>query len=639
MIAPKRRPEAQRSVLMSFKRFSIGIDLGTSNSAIAITDLEQGELRAVPILQATAPGSVAARPLLPSALYIPFPGEMAKESLPFPWSDEESPFAVAGMLARERGAQVPDRLVTSAKSWLGSRVADPRSPILPWQSPIEEPKISPFDASRRLLRHLLSSAAQELTGGDLALLVESSEVVLTVPASFDEAARTLTHEAAEAAGWGRVTMLEEPQAAFYSWLASRGNDWRREVDPGELVLVVDIGGGTADFTLIAVVDRGGELELSRISVGEHILLGGDNMDLTLAHVLQQQLEAEGHSLDQWQFLALVHAARGAKERLFSDESVDEVGISVPTRGSSLFASTLSARLRRDVAASVVLDGFFPLIEADEQPVMRRATGLQEWGLDYAADPAVSRHLARFLARSLQNVQSDPDLSSLVGGNIRDGSLRPTAVLFNGGVFEAGAMRARVMELLARWNGGERPRELATQALDLAVARGASQYGAVRAKGQGIRIRAGLSRSYYLGLASTMPAVPGFQPPVKGLCVVPQGTEEGTELVLEGREFGLVTGEPVEFRFFSSAVRAGDEVGTVVADAVRELEETARLRVTLARSAGTPEGGAASASGALIPVKLHATVTDVGTLELWMHQLNAPHRWRLEFNVRSDQSRG
>lgn len=630
---------------MSSKRFSIGIDLGTSNSAVSVFDSENGELRSLPLLQVIAPDGIGEKQLLPSVLYLPFKGETLTAGSLLPWDAANEP--PVGQLAREKGALLPDRLVSSAKSWLCSRIVDPTSPVLPWGSPIEEPKLSPVDASTRILRHLLHAAAVQLTGGNTAELIEASEVVLTVPASFDEVARALTHQAAESAGWGNVTMFEEPQAAFYSWIAGAGADWRKTIAAGDLVLVVDVGGGTADFSLIAVTDNGGELELTRVSVGEHILLGGDNMDLTLAYMLQQQIEGEGHTLDQWQFQALIHAARAAKERLLGDENLAELPIAVPSRGSSLFASTITTVLSRESAMAILLDGFFPLTEIGDVPATTRALGLREWGLDYAADPAVSKHLARFLARSYENLQSDSALAGLVEGRLsqpgqegRGGWVRPTAVLFNGGVFEAGMLRARVMEILSRWSGGERPRELTSRSLDLAVSRGAAQYGAVRLQGQGVRIRAGLARSYYLGLATSMPAVPGFVPPVKGLCVVPQGTEEGTELVLEGMEFGLVTGEPVEFRFFGSAVRAGDEVGAVVPNAVRDLEETARLRVTLAKA--PPKEGSDGSPGAapsnVIPVKLHSIVTDVGTLELWMQQVNAPHRWKLEFNVRNDAKR-
>jgi urease beta subunit len=344
--------------------------------------------------------------------------------------------------------------------------------------------------------------------------------------------------------------------------------------------------------------------------------------------LKSQLESEGGRVDHWQLLSLVHSARDAKERLLTDTTLEEVPISVASRGASLFAKTLSTRLTRDAVLEGVLHGFFPLTEASEMPATRRSAGLQEYGLPFVSDPAMSRHLARFLRRSLENVQSDPHLLELVGpaavGGGR-GFIAPHAVLFNGGVFNAAPLRERVVELLNRWAGDRPVRELPGSQYDLAVAKGAAYYARTLAEGKGIRIKAGTARSYYLGLEPSMPAVPGFEPPIKGLCVVPQGIEEGSELRLPGEELGLVTGEQVEFRFFSSAVRAGDTVGVIVEDAAGELEETSRLQVTL-----PPVDGKA---GEIVPVTLDAVVTEVGTLELWMKHTLSEKRWKLEFNVR------
>ena len=332
--------------------------------------------------------------------------------------------------------------------------------------------------------------------------------------------------------------------------------------PGDIILVCDIGGGTADFSLIAVTDVAGNLELERISVGEHILLGGDNMDLALAYTLQARLEAEGKSLDAWQFLALVHAAARAKITLFEDASLAEAPIAVPSRGSSLFAKTIATVLDRASLSQIVLDGFFAQTALDDLPREARRTGLREFGLPYASDPVVSKHLARFLTRSLQNVQASEQLGALVGARASGPALMPTAVLFNGGVFKAGPIRARMLDLLASWNGEQEVRELEGFEPDLAVAQGAAIYGQHRATGGGMRIKAGAARSYYVGLETSMPAIPGFRPPVKALCVVPQGMQEGTEQLIEGRTFGLVTGEAAEFRFFSSAVRSGDAPGQI-----------------------------------------------------------------------------
>src|ERR1700746_3434425 len=280
------------------------------------------------------------------------------------------------------------------------------------------------------------------------------QVVLTVPASFDEVARSLTAEAAEAAGLGNVTLLEEPQAAFYAWSARAGREWRDAVAPSDIILVGEVAGGTADFSLIAVTDVGGDLELERISVGEHILLGGDNMDLALAYTLQTRLEAEGKSLDSWQFLALVHAAAQAKVALFEDPNLPEAPIAVPSRGSSLFAKTIATAFDRASLSQVVLDGFFAKTALDDLPREARRTGLQEFGLPYASDPVISKHLARFLTRSLQNVKASDKLNALIRPRAGGQALMPTVVLFNGGVFKAAPIRARMLDLLASWNGGQ-----------------------------------------------------------------------------------------------------------------------------------------------------------------------------------------
>jgi len=608
-------------------RFSLGIDLGTSNSAMAVADLETERTAIVETTQSLGPNQVGERPTLPSALYLPHPEEFPKGAFPLPWNDAEER-AIIGQFARDHGALVPDRLVTSAKSWLSNPHIDPKQRTLPWKSDAAEEKLSPFECSCRYLHHLREAFLYaERTQGrnwDLA----DGQVVLTVPASFDEIARSLTAEAAEAAGLGNVTLLEEPQAAFYAWAGQAGREWRSLVTPGDIILVCDVGGGTADFSLIAVTDAAGTLELERISVGEHILLGGDNMDLALAYALQARLEAAGKSLDAWQFLALVHAASNAKITLFENDALAEAPIAVPSRGSSLLARTVSTTLDRQMLEQIVLDGFFARTGIDDTPREGRRVGLQEFGLPYASDPVVSKHLARFLRRSLQNVQASEKLASLIGPHAGTAALIPTAVLFNGGVFKSAPIRTRVLDLLASWNGGQPVRELQGFEPDLAVAHGASIYGRQRATGKGMRIKAGTSRSYYIGLESSAPAVPGFRPPVKALCVVPQGMQEGTELLIEGRELGLVTGQPAEFRFFSSAVRSGDTPGQVLPDAERELEETSLLEVELPALADAP-------TGQVVPVRINAVVTELGTLELWMKHTNSDRRWKIEFQVRTE----
>jgi hypothetical protein len=611
-------------------RFSLGIDLGTTNSAVAIEDFESSRAAIVEITQLLGPNQIGEKPTLPSALYIPHPAEFPEQTLRLPWS-KAGVDTIIGHFAREHGALVPDRLITSAKSWLSSFHMDPKKPVLPWKSDIKEQRLSAFECSRRYLEHMKEGFlhAERMQGHEWNLA--EGQIVLTVPASFDEVARNLTAAAAEAAGLGQVVLLEEPQAAFYAWTAQAGSDWRNQVAQGDIVLICDVGGGTADFSLIAITEREGNLEVERISVGEHILLGGDNMDLALAYRLQAQLEAAGKAIDSWQFLALIQGAGNAKISLFSDLSLDQTPIAVPSRGSSLFAKTISTKLDRATLEQVVLDGFFPLTKVTDLPQESRSAGLQEFGLPYAPDPVVSKHLARFLTRSLINVKASDALTSLVKSRpeaLEGQYLRPTAVLFNGGVFKAAPIRRRVLELLALWGNGSAVRELEGFQLDLAVAKGAALYGRNRATGQGIRIKAGTARSYYIGLESSMPAIPGFKPPMKALCVVPQGMEEGSELLIDEREFGLITGQPADFRFFASEVRSGDVPGQIIPNAERELEETARIEVTLPAVEGFPEGQA-------IPVVINPIVTELGNLELWMKHTGSDRRWKVEFKVRME----
>ena len=608
-------------------RFSLGIDLGTSNCAMALTDLETDQTELLRIAQILSANQSGEKPTLASTLYLPHPEEFAAGSFPLPWYDNGKP-GIVGQFARDHGGLVPDRMVTSAKSWLSNPHVDPKQRTLPWRSDSAEEKLSPFEVSCCYLQHLKNAFLHTVHAQGRPWNLGDGQIVVTVPASFDEVARSLTAEAAEAAGLGHVTLLEEPQAAFYAWTARAGRQWRDAVVPGDIILVCDVGGGTADFSLMAVTDVAGNLELERISVGEHILLGGDNMDLALAYTLQARLESEGKSLDAWQFLTLVHAAERAKITLFEDNDLAEAPIAVPSRGSSLFAKTIATALDRASLSEVVLDGFFAQTALDDLPREARRTGLQEFGLPYASDPVISKHLARFLTRSLQNVKASDRLAALVGLRTNGQALMPTAVLFNGGVFKAARLRARVLDLLASWNGGQAIRELEGFEPDLAVAHGAAIYGRHRATGKGIRIRAGTSRSYYIGLESSMPAIPGFRPPVKALCAVPQGMQEGTELLIEGRTFGLVTGRAAEFRFFSSPARSGDIPGQVLPDAERELEETGLLEVELPALADAP-------AGQVVPVQIESVVTELGTLELWMKHTNSDRRWKIEFQVRME----
>jgi molecular chaperone DnaK (HSP70) len=582
----------------------LGIDLGTTNSALAAAS-DDAPAVAQPIVQVVGPGEVAERPTLPSFLLLPSEQEVTSAQLALPWS---GPLRyTVGTFARDRGAELPHRLVASAKSWLCNPAIDRTAQVLPFRGAQREldeamlggERVSPVNASARYLAHL--RAAWDDANPDEP--ADEQEVLVTVPASFDPVARELTIVAAREAGFDKVTLLEEPQAAFYAYLAARGETWRKDLKPGDVVLVCDLGGGTTDFSLIEVRDEGGSLTLERIAVGDHILLGGDNMDLALAALAQRSIEKP---LDALQQRALVYAARSAKESLLSEKPPKSVPISILSRGSKLVGGTIKANLERDAAEALLVDGFFPKVDANARAERRRSAGLRELGLPYAHDPAITRHLAEFLGRFER---------------------MPSAVLFNGGVMKAHKIRTRIVELLRTWAGRD-VAVLEGADLDLAVALGAAYYGQAR-RGKGIRIRGGTARAYYIGIESAMPAIPGFAPPIKALCVAPQGLEEGSTVALPDDELGLVVGETSTFRFFA-ATRADDPAGALIdADAtgVSELDPVEKLvDVEGDRKAGD-----------LVPVRLESHVTEVGTLELWCVARDGHGRWKLEYSVRERET--
>jgi hypothetical protein len=607
-------------------RFSIGIDLGTTNTAVSYFDLQRSDPRGAeqPMLgipQITAPGTIENRSLLPSFLYLPNAQEFSPDSLGLPW-DPKRGDALVGEFARAHGSKVPMRLVSSAKSWLCHAGVDRQSAILPWQAPADVQRVSPVDASRHYLQHLRAAWDHQFPDTPFA----EQDVILTVPASFDAAARDLTLAAAQQAGLAHPTLLEEPQAAFYAWTEQTGERFRKHVGPGDVILVVDVGGGTSDFSLIAVTDQQGEVQLTRVAVGDHILLGGDNMDLALAYAVNQRLTADGKKLDAWQFNALTHAARQAKEAMFADPKLKRAPLVVPGRGSSLIGGTIKAELTREELTRVLTDGFFPEVAVTDPPQTARRTGLAQLALPYAQDAGVTRHLAAFLTRQARALAGAQDLPVPVAGRT---FVHPTAVLFNGGVFKAGVLKQRILDVLNRWlaaDGGAPAKELAGTDLDLAVARGAAYYGWAR-HGHGLRIRGGTARAYYVGVEAAMPAVPGIEPPVRALCVAPFGMEEGTKADVPPQEFGLVVGEPTRFRFFSSSVRRDDSVGAMIDDPTGndEFEEVAPIESTLPAENGD--------SGRLVPVNLQAAVTELGTLELRCLEKGGSGRWKLELNVR------
>jgi molecular chaperone DnaK (HSP70) len=604
---------------MSASRFVIGIDLGTTNSALAYYDTGAGDeapLTHLKIPQVVSPGVVEERPLLPSFLYLPGSNEQPAGSLNLPWAAERD--YCVGEFARVFGSQVPTRLVASAKSWLCHSGVDRKAAILPWKAPENGRRVSPLEATTYYLKHFVD-AWNCLVAKDVAEhRLENQDIILTVPASFDAMARELTVEAAKASGLEKITLLEEPQSAFYSWIEASKDKWREQVEVGDVVLVCDVGGGTSDFSLIAVSEEAGQLVLTRVAVGDHILLGGDNMDLALAHHAAQAFADKGIKLDPGQMHALWHSCRLAKETIFASETAT-APITVLGRGSRVIGGTIKGELLRDDVEKVLVEGFFPQCLREEKPRMQRFVGLQEIGLPYAADPAVSKHLARFLASNEEVLSAQ---ASAKRG--RKKSAQPAVVLFNGGVFKANPLRERMLDVLGKWiNPKAGIRELHGADLDRAVAGGAAYYGLVR-RGKGIRIRGGAARSYYVGVETSLPAVPGSPPPIKALCVVPFGMEEGTESDVPGQEFGLIVGEPAEFRFLGSTIRRADAVGTLLDDWAGQIAELAPMSTTL-ESPGK--------EGRTVPVHLHSKVTEVGTLELWCISRDGKQKWKLEFSVR------
>lgn len=553
----------------------IGIDLGTTNCSVAASDGGPVVIQTVP--QLTGPGELRDEPLFPSFLYIPGANEFPEGTTGLPWDD--APKYILGEWAKRRGVENSSRLVHSAKSWLSYSGVDRTAPLLPLTAPEGVTKISPLEASTAYLTHIRQS-------------FDDAQVLITVPASFDASARALTELSATNAGFTNFVLLEEPQAAFYAWL-ERHDDWRTRVHNGDKILVIDIGGGTTDFTLIAVGESNGELTLERVAVGEHILLGGDNIDLALARTVEQELAAKNTKLDAVQLHMLWQRCRAAKEKLLAKNATQpDEPVTILGRGTGLIGGTIKATLRRETLEQVLLNGFLPRVDKDEQPVKARRAALAEIGLPYASDPRITAHLARFIQQA--------------------GA--PTHVLFNGGVLHSEIVRQRIVEML------NPVQVLEGEDLMHAVARGAAYYGLAR-QGKGIRIRGGVPRTYYIGIESSLPAVPGIPAPMKALTVVPFGLEEGSSVELPKLEFGLLTGEPAEFRFFSSVSRHDDQPGDVLDPIPADVEELSPIEVNLP-----------AAAEKITRVTLAADVTATGVLELWCVGKN-DNRWKLEFNVR------
>jgi actin-like ATPase involved in cell morphogenesis len=591
-------------------RYLVGIDLGTTNSAIASIAVKARtatssrpavDVFAVP--QLVAPGEVAPRQLLPSFLYLPGPHDLPPRATALPWDADAR--EVVGEFARNHGARVPGRFVASAKSWLSHAGVDRSAALLPWGAPPDVPRLSPLEVSSHYLRHFVGAWNHAHKSADAHL--EKQTVVLTVPASFDDVARNLTLEAAKKAGLRDVILLEEPQAAFYAWLATADPTEVERLKPGMRCLVVDVGGGTSDFCLIEAVEDKGELGFIRQAVGDHLLLGGDNMDLALARAVEAKLTTK---LDAAQFGQLVQACRAAKETLLAPDPPASVPVTVMGRGRLVVGGTVTATLTTAEIRSILFDGFFPETPAEAEPSRAGKAGLHEMGLPYVHDPAVTRHLAAFLKRHLISHPSPT----------KPGEAGPDAILFNGGVFQPAALRDRLVQVMRPWYRRDwRPLILTTPSLDLAVAWGAASYAWLRHTG-GRRIGGGIARSYYVGVAADTTDKSSV------LCIAPRHMEEDREIVLSEPRLELTLGQPVLFPLYTSTVRDDKpgEILTVRPEQLRKLPPVTTVLRGGKRAGGGPKQAA---------VTLAARTTAVGTLELFCVAVDGGNRWRLEFNTR------
>jgi len=612
----------QKSPKDQFYSFIIGIDLGTTNSAVAYIDLtrEKPQSANYPIQffelpQLVAPGEIADRPVLPSFLYLPGQFELPQDSLSLPW-DKDRNYVVAEF-AREQGASVPNRLVSSAKSWLCHAGVNRTDSILPWGAREDIPQISPVEASARYLQHIREAWDHRISRGDEELAFDQQLIVLTVPASFDEVARELTTAAAQKAGINRLVLVEEPLAAFYAWLSKNEDSWQDEMQEGQLILVCDVGGGTTDFSIIGISEGEKGLRFNRLAVGEHLMLGGDNMDLALGRYLESNILGQPGKLDFRRWHQLVHQCRKAKENLLGSGYVNaKFEISVTGTSGKLIADTFRASLSYEEIQKVIVEGFYPGSDLNDKPGEGRRTGLTELGLPYVQDPAITRHLAAFWQKFDTLLKNETD---------RDHPY-PDFVLFNGGALSPQLLRKHMQNVIGKWfesNIGEEwlPIELDNPRPDLAVAMGAAYYGLVRL-GEGVRVGSGSPRAYFVEISRdekerTRPAV----------CLVPRGTEEGFEVQLDKPDFEVLANQPVAFQMVTSSTRLGDKMGEVVTLTEQEITVLPQIQTVLRFG----KRGEAKK----LPVHIAVKLTEIGTLELWCHSKETDHRWQLQFDVRQE----
>ena len=613
-------------------RYVVGMDLGTTNSAVAYVDTQETPwcVRIFAIPQLVAPGQIESRETLPSFHYQPAAGEVRETALQLPWSPT-TPTSAVGIYARDQGSLTPGRLISSAKSWLCHAAVDRRGDILPWHPADDVDRLSPVEVSSRYLAHVRAAWNHRFPNEPL----EQQDFVLTLPASFDEVARELTVEAAARAGLQRVVLIEEPQAAFYAWIDQHADGWEQRVAPGQKILICDIGGGTSDFTLIRVRQgEGGKVQFHRVAVGDHLILGGDNLDLALAHHLEQRFTSNStaaapslsgsstdHSLSPRQWDLLVRTCRRVKEELLGDQQLDQFTVHLAGTGSRLIGGGRQIDVTRAEVEQVLIEGFFPRVALADRPQTHRS-GFQEFGLPFATDAAITRHLATFLTNHRHAGDSDAAEPASAPRQDHDPA-RPDLVLFNGGLFESPAIRSRVLQQIADWFRSStdphwQPQELTNARLDLAVARGAAYYGMVR-RGSGIRITANLARSYYLGIATDDP-----QP--QAVCILPGNAEPGQEYRIGSSGLELLVSQPVEFPLYVSSTRLADPAGQLVAIDPQWHKALPPIRTALRSRRRSDEETAT--------VELLAKLTEIGTVDLWCAEQQGSRRWRLQFDVRS-----
>jgi hypothetical protein len=605
-------------------RFIAGIDLGTTNSAMCYIDTDESptRIRTFGIPQVTAHGIVERRDTLPSFHYEALPEEVQAGVLRLPWLTENLRTTV-GVFARDHGRTAPGRMIESAKSWLCHNAVDRRAALLPWHGAADIERLSPVEVSARYLGHLRAAWDAEHPDEPLS----QQDVILTIPASFDEVARELTVAASRLAGLPRIVLIEEPQAAFYSWVDAHQQNWDQQVSPGQKILVCDIGGGTSDFSLIHVrAGDSGRLQFHRVAVGDHLLLGGDNLDLAIAHHVEQRMVQAGLApsagLSPRQWSALIPACRHGKETLLGEGNPERHTIVIPGSGSRLIGGSLQLEVTRDEILQIIIDGFLPEVSLTEKP-QRRQSGFQEFGLPYAADPGITRYLAAFLTAHASGIQSASGTSAEPEGpGLAESMARPDILLFNGGFFASPTLRERLIECLKNWfrrtSPDWSPVILKNDRLDLAVARGAASFGMVR-RGQGVKIVAGLARTYYVGVEQQDHSI-------AALCLIAAGTEATDQSHEIEREFAVRTSEPVEFPILVSGTRLIDQPGSLVPVDPEQMTALPPIRTVLS----TRRKGA----GETVRARISVRMTEIGTLELWCRQLDSDRRWQLQFDVRS-----